>query len=162
MIIEIDDNIFRGILKYSEKHKIQINKIIEESTIQNQIRHNIDMDGNIYTQKIKESTNIYELADLINELNFGINCETKKEYFGIIFDNMEIKNYKYIIGRYKGKYTIIFITENEEEMMEKITKNKSIKIERIEESQTYCWVTTYETKVLITQFEKNNDIIILI
>jgi hypothetical protein len=150
MTIEIDEIFFQGIIKYSEKNEIQIKKIIEESIIQNQIRHNIDMDGNIYMQETKKSANIYELADLINELHFGINSETKRGVFGIIFDNLKITNYKYIIGKYKEKYTIIFITENEKEMMEKIEKHKDIKIEKIEENQSFCWVTTYETMVLIT------------
>jgi hypothetical protein len=162
MIVEIDDNIFQGILKYSEKYKIQIKKIIEESVIQNQVRHNIDMNGDIYVRRVENSINPCELADLISELNFGTNSTTKREIFGIIFDNLKITNYKYIIGEYKGVYTIIFITENEKEMMEKITKNKSIKIEKIEENQSYCWVTLYDTDVLMTQFERNDDIIILL
>ncbi|MDR1025244.1 MAG: hypothetical protein LBL56_05905 [Treponema sp.] len=54
-------------------------------------------------------------------MNFGgIVKETTKEYFGIIFDNIKIGNYKYIIGKYKKMYTIIFITENEKEVIKQI------------------------------------------
>jgi hypothetical protein len=162
MKIEIDDTICRGLLKYSEKHNIGVKKVIEESILQNQIRHNIDMEGNIYNQKFNGPVNIYELSDLAGGMRFGGTVkETTKEYFGIIFDNVEIRNYKYIIGKYKKTHTVIFITENEKEVMEQISKNKMIEVERVEDNQSYCWVTTYETMVLVTRFNNTDDIIIL-
>jgi hypothetical protein len=163
MTIEMDDTICRGLLEYSRKHNIRIERIIEESALQNQTRHNIDMDGNIYPEKANKPIDVHDLVGLAGKMNYGGNViTTSKECFGTIFDNLKIRNYKYIIGTYKKIHTMIFVTENEKEVTERISKNKLIGIERVEDNQSYCWLAAYNTMVLTTRFSANEDVIILV
>ena len=120
---------------------------MEESIVQNQLRHNIDQDGNIYKnineQKLDKNVLRYFLNNLFNKDNIDI----KEEIFGKIYENIVIGNNKYIIAEYRNDYKIVIITKDEK-IMNLINENKELLEIRVEESQAYSWITTYEAKVL--------------
>lgn len=159
MTIKIDDKICNGISKYCKEKNIDIKKIIEESLIQNQLRHKISMDGNVYNSEDTKTVDKNILEELLNTLSVKTAGELKEDIFGKIYENIEIKNYKYILGDYKSNCKIVIITEDEI-LIEKIKMSKEIKNIMIEENQSYCWITSYETKVLMAKLENDNGIII--
>ena len=159
MNIEINENIASGLLKYCDKNNIDFKKVVEESIIQNQLRHNINHEGIIYKNINAQELDKDDLKHFLKDV-FHKNDENIKEaLFGEIYENNVIDNYKYIFIEYKNDCKIVVIT-NDEYTLNLIKNNKALKDVRIEEHQAYSWITTYQTKVLFEKIE--NSYIILI
>jgi hypothetical protein len=159
MNIEINENITSGLLKYCEKNNIDFGKIIEESIIQNQLRHNIDHEGNIYKNIIEQKMDKNILKDFLKNIFYKIDVNIKEEIFGKVYEKIFIGNYKYVIVEYKNKYEIVIIT-NDEKIINLLKENKELKKINVEENQAYSWITTYETKVLYEEIG-NSKIILM-
>jgi hypothetical protein len=159
MNIEINENICSGLLKYCNKNNIDFEKIVEESIIQNQLRHHIDHDGNIYKNTNKQKLDKNVLQDLLQNIFHKIDINIKEKIFGKIYENIIIENYKYIIAEYKNNYKIIIIT-NDEKIIDLIKDNKKLKNINVEENQAYSWITTYETKALYEEIGNSKIILI--
>ena len=159
MNIEINGNIGLGLLKYCNENNIDFTKIVEESIVQNQLRHNIDQEGNIYNITNEHKLNKSIFHDFLKNIFYRDNGNIKETIFGKIYENIFIGNYKYIIFEYRNYYKIVIIT-NDEKTIGLIKENKELKNIRVEENQAYSWITTYETKVLYEEIENNKIILI--
>jgi hypothetical protein len=152
MNIEINGNICTGIIKYCNKNTIDFIKIVEESIIQNQLRHNIDQEGNVYNNEDCECPDKNILKNLLKDTFCDAGEDIKEELLGIIYENIIIKNCKYIIGDFLDMYKLIFIT-TDDKLVEKIRNIKEIQNIKIEENQAYSWAASYKTKVIYKDTE---------
>jgi hypothetical protein len=159
MNIEIDENICSGLLKYCNKNNIDFEKVVEESVIQNQLRHHIDHDGNIYKNTNEQKLDKNVLQDLLQNIFHKMDINIKEKIFGKIYENIIIENYKYIIAEYKNNYKIVIIT-NDEKIIDLIKDKRELKNINVEENQVYSWITTYETKVLYEEIGNSKIILI--
>jgi hypothetical protein len=159
MNVEITEKICLGLVKYCNKNNIDFRRIVEESIMQNQLRHNIDQEGNFYDIENKQELNKNILQNFLEDIFCRNNGNIKETKFGKIYEKIVIGNYEYIIFEYKDDYKIVIIT-NDAKTIDLIKENTKLKNIRIEENQAYSWITTYETEVLYEEIEK--DIIILI
>jgi len=159
MNIEINEKFCSGLFKYCNKNNIDFEKIMEESIVQNQLRHNIDQDGNIYKNINEQKLDKNILRYFLNNLFDKNNIDIKEETFGKIYENIVIENYKYIIAEYRNEYKIVIITKDEK-IMNLINENKELLEINVEESQAYSWITTYETKVLYEEIGDSKIILI--
>jgi hypothetical protein len=159
MNIEIDDNIVSGLLSYCNKNNIDFIKTVEESILQNQLRHNIDNEGNVY-KNIDAQILDKDLFKQFLKVVFGISDENIKEaMFGEIYENNLIQNDTYLIFDYKNSCKIVVIT-NDETMINQIKNYKDLQNITIEKNQAFCWVTTYHTNVLYAETENSKIILI--
>ena len=152
MNIDIDKKICSGLLEYCNKNNVDFIKIVEESIVQNQLRHNINQEGNIYVDESYEIPDKIILEGLLKNIFNDIDGSIKEELLGKIYENIQIKDYKYLIGEYKGAYKIVVITDNKNRI-EQIKKCKEIENLKIEESQALSWLATYKTKVIYKERE---------
>jgi hypothetical protein len=157
--IEINGNIGLGLLKYCDENNIDFRKIVEESIVQNQLRHNIDQEGNIYNITNDQKLNQSIFHEFLKKIFCKDNGNIKEMIFGKIYENISIGNYKYIIFEYRNYYKIVIITSDEKTIY-LIKENDELKNIRIEENQGYSWITTYETKVLYEEIENSKIILI--
>jgi hypothetical protein len=159
MNVEIDDNIVSGLLSYCNKNNIDFIKTVEESILQNQLRHNIDNEGNVY-KNIDVQHLDKDLFKHFLKVVFDITDGNFKEaLFGEIYENNLIQNDAYIIVEYKNCCKFVVIT-NDETMINQINNCKDLQNIKIEKNQAFCWVTTYHTNVLYAETENSKIILI--
>ena len=152
MDIKINENTFSGLIKYCSKNKIELQKIAEESILQNQLRHNIDQEGNNYEDKDCKYPDKNIFKNLLKSVVDKNDPDIKNELFGRVYENIGIKDYNYLIGDYLENFKVIFITNNNK-MLDNIKNCKEIRNIKIEKSQAYSWAATYKTKVIYTDMK---------
>jgi hypothetical protein len=158
MNIEINENHFSGLIKYCNKNNIDFQKVVEDSIVQNQLRHNIDAEGNVYKSTDAQTPNKEILSNFLINVFHKDNEDIYEAMFGEIYENHNIENCKYIIAEYKN-CDIVIIT-NDEKIIDQMKDNGEIENVKIEKRQAYSWITSYQTKAIYAK--TGNSKIILI
>lgn len=159
MNIDIDEHITSGLLLYCKKNSIDFKKVVEESILQNQLRHNIDFEGNMYqiANQQKLSKDGFKKI-LANE--FTIEDENIKESsFGALLENIPIEDFEYVFTEYRNNSFIVVITKDKT-LIRSIKESKELAHVIIEEHQAYCWITAYQTKILYQEVGQSKIIFV--
>jgi hypothetical protein len=156
MLIGTDDKLLEGIQEYCKINGLEIEKVVQESVIQYQLRHCIDEKGKTYSKEISKIRNIKIKRSNIKDLEL----ETKEiscELFGDVLERIE-GIYQYIISEYRNM-KMIFIIKNKN-MIDELKNKNELSIERIENNQAYCWITNFYTEVMVLEIGNNKDFLI--
>ncbi|MDR2935809.1 MAG: hypothetical protein LBU80_00490 [Rikenellaceae bacterium] len=158
MNIEINENVASGIIQYCNRNSLDFNKVVEESIIQTQLRHNIGNDGTVYENIPQPELDKAILETFLKDILHEKEGNIKEALFGEIYEKSSIENHTYIIVEYENKYTIVVVT-TDEKIRNLITGNPALSKVRVEKHQAYSWITTYHTKVLCAETGNSNIIL---